>query len=177
MTHGKSNAMTSAMTAAIASATMTAIANAMTTAMTISARRLPIAALSCLVALPAAAHHSFAMYDRTQSQTLTGKLTRFIPGANHAQLIFELVDDEGEVVVGDDGRPLTWGVEMAPAAQIADQGITVASFPAGTIVTVTLNPLRDGRPFGALAGPVIRCGTTLPAGGCTASTGESFGGQ
>lgn len=130
-----------------------------------------------LTAVPAASHHSFAMYDRTRSLTLTGKLTRFIPGANHAQLIFELIDDNGSPVIGDDGNPATWGVETGPAAQIADQGITVRSFPVGTILTVTLNPLRDGRPFGALAGPVIKCGMALPDGGCTADTGESFGGR
>jgi hypothetical protein len=136
-----------------------------------------VALLAALaVALPVGAHHSFAMYDRTRSVTLTGKLSRFIPGANHAQLIFELVDENGDAVAGDDGNPAVWGVETGPAAQIAEQGITVRSFPLGTVITVTLNPLRDGRPFGALAGPVIRCGTTLPAAGCTAATGESFGG-
>src|SRR5690606_25320418 len=38
------------------------------------------------------AHHSFAMYDQNELRTLTGKLTRFIPGANHAQMIFELLE-------------------------------------------------------------------------------------
>ena len=41
---------------------------------------------------PALSHHSFAMYDQTVEKTLTGKLTRFIPGSNHAQLIFDLVE-------------------------------------------------------------------------------------
>lgn len=141
-------------------------------------RRIAIHAGAALAAwlmtLPVAGHHSFAMYDRTRSETLTGKLSRFIPGANHAQLIFELVDENGVTMIGDDGNPVTWGVETGPAAQIADQGITVRSFPVGTVITVTLNPLRDGRPFGALAGPVISCGMALPEGGCTAATGESF---
>lgn len=134
-------------------------------------------AASILAALPAAAHHSFAMYDRTESRTLTGKLTRFIPGANHAQLIFELIDANGAPVIGEDGTPVAWGIETGPAAQIANQGITVRSFPVGSVITVTLNPLRDGRPFGALAGAVIKCGMELPVGGCTAETGESFGGD
>src|SRR5690606_2705989 len=55
------------------------------------------------------AHHSFAMYDRGKTETLTGRLTRFIPGANHAQLHFELIDADGEPVLGDDGEPVTWG--------------------------------------------------------------------
>jgi hypothetical protein len=29
------------------------------------------------------------MYDQTKQDTYTGKLVRFIPGANHAQLPFE----------------------------------------------------------------------------------------
>ena len=37
------------------------------------------------------AHHSFAMYDTSTTRTLTGKLTRFVPEGNHAQLIFELL--------------------------------------------------------------------------------------
>jgi len=140
-----------------------------------AASRTAAALVALSIAAPASAHHSFAMYDRTRSLTLTGKLSRFIPGANHAQLIFELVDANGDRLVGDDGNPVTWGVETGPAAQIAEQGITVRSFPIGTVITVTLNPLRDGRPFGALAGPVISCGMALPDGGCTAATGESFG--
>jgi len=121
------------------------------------------------------AHHSFAMYDRGKTETLTGRLTRFIPGANHAQLHFELIDADGEPVLGDDGEPVTWGVETGPAARIARQGVTVAAFPIGTIITVSLNPLRDGRPFGVLAdGGIVKCGTELPEGGCTPETGELF---
>ena len=41
--------------------------------------------------VPVLAHHSFAMYDQSQTKTFTGKLTRYIPGSNHAQLIFEVL--------------------------------------------------------------------------------------
>ncbi len=125
-----------------------------------------------------AAHHSFAMYDRQTTRTMTGKLTRFVPGANHAQLIFQLVDSDGEPMVAENGDPILWGVETGPARRIAREGITVESFPLGTILTVTLNPLRDGRSFGARIGnaPLINCGMSLPEGGCTEETGEVFRG-
>ena len=128
------------------------------------------------MALPCEAHHSFAMYDRDQTKTVTGKLIRFIPGANHAQLIFEVVGPDGVPEFDDNGRPLVWGAEMGSAAQIARQGITVKAFPEGTILTVTVNPLRDGRPFGAQARgtSIIKCGTELPPGGCNEETGEVF---
>ena len=62
--------------------------------------RTIIVGLFFLGLTPAAiAHHSFAMYDMQKSQSMTGKLTRFIPGGNHAQLVFE--------VLGDDGKPMT----------------------------------------------------------------------
>lgn len=134
------------------------------------------AALVTFAATTAAAHHSFAMYDQTKQVTHTGKLIRFIPGANHAQLLFELVDDDGKLQPGADGKPVTWGVELGPAAAIAKQGVTVESFPLGTVITVTVNPLRNGKTFGAMAAGarLIRCGTAVPAGGCTADTGQVF---
>ena len=134
------------------------------------------ATLAAVAQSNAQAHHSFAMYDQTKQETYTGKLIRFIPGANHAQLLFELVGDDGKPRVGADLKPITWGVELGPAAAIAKQGVTVESFALGTIITVTLNPLRNGKTFGALANgaSLIKCGTALPAGGCTAETGEVF---
>ena len=121
---------------------------------------------------PAFSHHSFAMYDQTKTKTLTGKLTRYIPGSNHAQLIFELLDNDGKNILGENGKPVQWGVETGSAAVMARQGVTIKNFPVGTIFTAKLFPLRDGRNFGALAGPLIKCGDTMPAGGCTEKTGH-----
>ena len=125
---------------------------------------------------PALSHHSFAMYDQTVSKTYTGKLTRFIPGGNHAQLIFQVLGPDGKPVM-ENGKPLQWGVETSSAAALARQGITVDSFPVGTIFTVTFHPLRDGKPFGAVNGPLIKCGTTMPQGGCTEKTGQVLAGN
>jgi hypothetical protein len=127
----------------------------------------------------AESHHSFAMYDQSKDMTLTGRLVRFIPGGNHAQLIFQLVDENGEGQLDASGGPNIWGVETGPSVAMARDGITVKSFPLDTVFTVTLNPLRDGRPFGSLArgSAIIKCGSTMPKQGCTAATGESFLGQ
>lgn len=134
------------------------------------------ALLAAGFAMPALAHHSFAMYDQNDTRTVTGKLTRFIPGANHAQLIFELVGPDGETVQDEAGKPVVWGIEMGRAAEIAREGVSVDNFPLGTVLTVTLHPLRDGRNFGAQVRntPVIKCGNAVPDGGCTAETGEVF---
>src|SRR5207244_12436605 len=65
---------------------------------------------------PALSHHSFAMYDQTVTKVMTGKPTRYIPGADHAQLIFHVLDHDGKRVMKS-GKPLQWGV--APGAATA----------------------------------------------------------
>ncbi len=50
--------------------------------------------------------------------------------ANHAQLLFEIVGEDGTPIAGTDGKPVTRGVELGPAAAIAKQGVTVESFPS-----------------------------------------------
>ena len=126
---------------------------------------------------PALAHHSFAMYDQTTTKTLTGKLTRFVLGANHAQLLFELLQSDGKPELDVTGTPVVWGVETASAKQLANVGVTAEGFRYGTIITVSLMPLRDGRNFGAMTltgGTLIACGMTLPEGGCNEKTGKVY---
>jgi hypothetical protein len=132
--------------------------------------------LGNMLAATAFAHHSFAMYDQSKVETMTGKLTRFIPGANHAQLIFDVVGPDGKTQLGPDGKAVVWGIELGPAATIAQQGVTVEAFQPGTVITVTLNPLRNGKNFGAMASGarLIKCGMAIPTGGCTDKTGEVF---
>jgi len=133
--------------------------------------------IAVLISTPALAHHSFAMYDQTKTLTLTGKLTRFVLGANHAQLLFELLGPDGTAQLDANGKPVAWGVETGSAKQLAGAGITVETFPYGTIFTVSLWPLRDGRNFGAMTltgGTLIGCGPTFPQGGCTEKTGKVY---
>jgi hypothetical protein len=69
---------------------------------------------------------------------------------------------EGKPLRDADGKPITWGVEMAGAAAVAQQGITVQSFAAGTIFSVHLNPLRDGSNFGSRVGAIAKCPSKQP---------------
>ena len=126
-------------------------------------------------AAPLAAHHSFAMYDANAPRTMTGKLVRFIIGSNHSQFIFDVVDENGEVLRDGSGQPVEWGVETGPAVSLARQGITVESFPIDSIFTVTLLPLRNGGPFGVLRGTMVICGQVMPEGGCTEETRTAYG--
>ena len=121
---------------------------------------------ACLVLMavlfesPVSTHHSFAMYDQTKTVTLTGVMKQFVPQANHAELHFILLaPDHKALAKGADGKYVEWGVEMAGTAAIAQQGITGSTFPAGTVFSVHLNPLRDGSNFGSRVGALARCPT------------------
>jgi hypothetical protein len=117
-------------------------------------------AVLCMVVFVTSAlsHHSFAMYDQSKTVVITGVVKQFVAQANHAELHFYLIaPDRKGIAKGADGKYVEWGVEMAGAAAVAQQGITATTFGAGTVFSVKLNPLRDGTNFGSRTGAIARC--------------------
>src|SRR5581483_12077537 len=132
-----------------------------------------ICVLIALAASPIRAHHSFAMYDQTKILVLTGVVYQFVAQANHAELHMYLIGPDGKMEKDKDGKPHSYGVEMAGAAAVAQQGITAETMKAGTIISVKVNPLRDGTDFGSKAGnsAIAKCPwKTPPAPGKTCDT-------
>jgi len=127
--------------------------------------------LMALCALPVLAHHSFAMYDQTKTVTWTGVVVGFSGQANHAELQFIVIAPDGKPMLekDKDGKPIPgkyvkWGVEMAGAAAVAQQGITAKTFESGTVFSVKLNPMRDGSNFGSRVGAIAKCPTNEATG-------------
>lgn len=121
---------------------------------------------AAVVAVPAYAHHSFSIFDASQTKTFTGVVTRVNPDANHLQIFFAPMNEARTGVErGADGKPIVWAVEMAGSAASAQQGISVSEFPAGTVFTVSLHPLRDlsGALAGAREGALYKCPVKAPA--------------
>jgi hypothetical protein len=117
-----------------------------------------LAVLLAGTVVPVLAHHSFAMYDQTKTVTLTGVVRQFVAQANHAELHFILIaPDRKGLAKSADGKYVEWGVEMAGAAAVAQQGITTSTFGAGTVFSVRMNPLRDGSNFGSRIGAIAKC--------------------
>jgi hypothetical protein len=111
--------------------------------------------LTCLSAaftVPAVAHHSFAMYDQTKLLVLTGVVYQFVAQANHAELHMYLIGPDGKLEKDAEGKLHAYGIEMAGAAVVAEQGITEDTMKKGTIISVKVNPLREGTDFGSKAG-------------------------
>ena len=88
--------------------------------------------------VPVIAHHSGAMFDDKKTVTLTGVVKEFQYTNPHSWL---LVD-----VKGSDGKVTTWGFEAEGPSTLTRAGIRLKDFLPGTPVTMTGNPMRDGRP-------------------------------
>jgi hypothetical protein len=104
-----------------------------------------------LLALAAAAeaHHSFAMYDTRKTYVMTGIVTRVDPNPNHLQIFLAPLNEARDQVIKDDkGEPVVWAIELTGASIAARQGVSVNTFPRGTIISVGLHPLRNGFPGG-----------------------------
>jgi hypothetical protein len=125
--------------------------------------KVAVALTAAGLAVPALAHHSFSIFDASQTKTFTGVVTRVNPDANHLQIFFAPMNEERKNVERTaDGKPVVWAVEMAGSAASAQSGISVSSFPAGTIFTVSLHPLRSGEPAGAREGALYKCPEKTP---------------
>jgi len=89
---------------------------------------------------PAWSHHSHAMFDHAKEVTLTGKVTEFVFRNPHVFLYLDVKSDSGELV--------NYWVEMSNIPNMIKRGIVQSTFKPGDVVTVKLNPLKDGRPGG-----------------------------
>jgi len=89
---------------------------------------------------PAWSHHSHAMFDHAKEVSLTGKVTEFVFRNPHVFLYVDVKIDGGEVV--------NFWVEMSNIPNMIKRGIVQSTFKPGDVVTVRLNPLKDGRPGG-----------------------------
>ena len=117
------------------------------------------------IAMPARAHHSFAAYNMEVTKVFTGVVTRVNPDANHLQIFFAPMNVERKNVERDaDGKPIIWAVEMGGSAQMAQEGVSVSTFPPGTIFSIGMHPLRDGTPAGTRGpnGAIYKCPEKTP---------------
>jgi hypothetical protein len=128
--------------------------------------RAAVAALAAAVtatliaAVPALAHHSFGSYNLTVTHVVTGVVTRVNPDANHLQIFFApMAENRKNVLRDSQGNPVIWAVEMGGSAQMAREGVTVDSFPPGTIFSIGLHPLRTSNSVGTrgMSGAIYKC--------------------
>jgi hypothetical protein len=109
------------------------------------------------LAVPASAHHSFAMFDADKTVSLTGTVKEFEWTNPHAWLRVTVADQSG--------KQLQWALEMGSPGQMAGRGWKPDSAKPGDKVTITLHPLKDGSRGGQLLTAVLPSGQQLNNGG------------
>jgi Family of unknown function (DUF6152) len=97
--------------------------------------RTLVCATLASAALPALAHHSFAMFDQTRQVTLKGKVVEFQWTNPHAFIHVE--------VPAASGGNETWDIELNSPNNLKRQGWKSTSVKPGDKVTLLANPLRD----------------------------------
>ena len=93
------------------------------------------------LAVPAAAHHSFAMFDDDNKMAITGVVREFQWVNPHIVIWVDVATEGSE-------EPVTWAVEMTSIGNMRREGWNRETLKPGDNVEVTINPLRDGGPGG-----------------------------
>ena len=112
-----------------------------------------LAGVTLAVALPALPHHSFAMFDQMKLVALKGTVREFQWTNPHAWIQIDVPNEKGKVQM--------WSVELNSPNNLRRQGWKSSSLKAGDNVTVTINPLRDGKKGGLFVAVTLPDGTTL----------------
>jgi len=106
-----------------------------------------------LTAVPAAAHHSAAMFDHTKTVKLVGTVVQFGWTNPHSWISIDVPNEKG----GTD----RWSVECNSPNNLARQGWKSTSLKPGDKVTILIHPLRSGDKGGSFMSATLANGTVL----------------
>ena len=119
---------------------------------------LVIAALAlCGAAL--SAHHSFAVFDMTQEKTITGVVSKFEWTNPHTFIFVDVPNDKGVVE--------SWAIEGMSPNYLGRRGWSKNSVKPGEKITVSVRPLKEGKPGGMFIRAQIGDRTLMPTGAPT----------
>jgi len=116
-----------------------------------------------LVAIPAHAHHSFAMFDTTKRVTLAGTVTAFEWTNPHAYIELDVADEKGGVK--------HWSIELGSPSILMQGGWKFKDLKYGDKITAVVSPLKNGQTGALLStitmpdGRVLGNGPLPPGGG------------
>jgi Family of unknown function (DUF6152) len=105
------------------------------------------------VCATAFAHHSFAMFERDKEVTLVGTVREFQWTNPHAFIEMDVPDAAGTAE--------KWSIELNSPNNLTRQGWKSSMLKAGDKVSVTMNPLRDGKHGGLFVAVVLADGKVI----------------
>ena len=112
-----------------------------------------VVTVGLVISVPLSAHHGGATLYTGDRVTLTGTVDTWLYSNPHCLLRFD--------VEGEDGQVVQWIVETQAPDSIYAAGYRANTFKSGDEVTVTLEPVMNGRPQGRVVQVVLADGRTL----------------
>ena len=116
-------------------------------------RILPAFLVFVVAAGSASAHHAAAGIDRTRTVELKGTIKAFSWQNPHSWMEVE--------VAGEDGKLVTWTVEMTAPSYLVRAGWKASTVKPGDEVRVSVRPLKNGDPGGLFVSVTLADGRTL----------------
>jgi Family of unknown function (DUF6152) len=110
-----------------------------------------------IYAIPAAAHHSFAMFDASKTVTLEGSVKEFQWTNPHAWILLNVANQQGQANV--------WAIELNGPSGLARDGWKPKTLTPGMNVSVTIHPLHDGSNGGQFLNVKLPDGSQMGRGG------------
>jgi hypothetical protein len=127
---------------------------------------LALVAAVAVTALPAIAHHSYAMFDASKMTALEGTVKKFQWTNPHSWIYLAVTDAAGQST--------DWAVEAGSPGGLARQGWTPKTLTPGMKIKVVVHPLLDGKPGGQFMTATLPDGKQL---GDPEARGEHAGGN
>ena len=106
-----------------------------------------------MTAIPAFAHHSFAMFDAEKKVTLEGTVKEFQWTNPHSWILMTVSNAQGQ--------PEQWAIEMGGPSGLARQGWVPKTLTPGMKVKTVIHPLRDGTAGGQFMAITLPDGTEM----------------
>ena len=106
-----------------------------------------------VAAMPALAHHSFAMFDAAKTMTIEGNVKEFHWTNPHSWIFVMVPDDKGQLQ--------EWPIELGSPAGLLRQGWEPKTLTAGMKVKVFIRPLKDGKSGGQFLSITLPDGKVL----------------
>ncbi|MDP3737676.1 MAG: DUF6152 family protein [Hyphomonadaceae bacterium] len=103
----------------------------------VAAAMLALAALAVPVSGTASAHHSFAAFDTAKMVEIKGVVVEFQWTNPHSWIEIDVPNAAGKVE--------RWSIELNSPNNLSRQGWSRHDLKPGDKITLTLNPLRDGK--------------------------------
>lgn len=112
-----------------------------------------LAAVFLSVGIPVFAHHGTAAFETSKTITMKATVTDWFWANPHCFVKFDFKNDKGEVE--------HWVVETSNPPDMINKGWSKSTLKPGDEITVTVYPVKNGKPIGRIVSVLLPNGQTL----------------